>query len=216
MEEKHQKKSAAKRILVIVSLVLCIILIPVLIVNTTLLVKSFLYPDKVPDFMGYKPFIVLSGSMEPVFFPGDLVLMKEVSVDTLEEMDIIAFRMGDSVITHRIIEINNVDGAPRYVTKGDNNNIADTVAVLPQMVEGRFILSISKLGNFALFMQTPAGMVIFVVVPLILYIFYDIMRRRAIYKKEKQKTSDLEAELERLRTLSASVAATEYNKEEAK
>jgi len=208
MEEMHQKKSAAKRILMIASLVICIILVPVLIVNTTLLVKSFLCPDKVPSFLGYKPFIVLSGSMEPVFFPGDLVLIKEVSADSLEEMDIIAFRVGDSVITHRIMEINEIDGTPRYVTKGDNNNIADTVAVLPEMVEGRFILSVSKLGNFALFMQTPAGMVIFVVAPLILYIFYDIMRRRAIYKKEKQKTSALEAELERLRSMNVSESAT--------
>lgn len=212
MEEMHQKKSAAKRILMIASLVICIILVPVLIVNTTLLVKSFLCPDKVPSFLGYKPFIVLSGSMESVFFPGDLVLIKEVSADSLEEMDIIAFRVGDSVITHRIMEINEIDGTPRYVTKGDNNNIADTVAVLPEMVEGRFILSVSKLGNFALFMQTPAGMVIFVVAPLILYIFYDIMRRRAIYKKEKQKTSALEAELERLRSMNVSESATESTK----
>ena len=46
-----------------VGIVLCVVFIPLLLINVTLIVKSYTNPNDVPDFMGYKPFIVLSGSM---------------------------------------------------------------------------------------------------------------------------------------------------------
>ncbi|MGI6120505.1 MAG: S26 family signal peptidase [Desulfosporosinus sp.] len=60
--------------------------------------KSYIYPDKVPDFMGYKPFIVLSGSMEPTILTGDLVLTKEISAGTIAKDDIIAFKTDKRIL----------------------------------------------------------------------------------------------------------------------
>ncbi len=140
-----------------ISILLCVILIPILVINLTLIVKSFVSPDKVPNFMGYKPFIVLSGSMEPVFASGDLVLVKEVPSDRLKEGDIIAFREGNAVVTHRILTIAEEDGTRRYVTKGDNNNVEDSIAITDEMIEGVYLQKVDGLGNAAMFMQTPLG-----------------------------------------------------------
>lgn len=182
-----------------ISILLCVILIPILVINLTLIVKSFVSPDKVPDFMGHKPFIVLSGSMEPVFAAGDLVLVKEVPHDSLKEGDIIAFREGNAVVTHRILTITETDGARGYVTKGDNNNVEDSIAVTDEMIEGVYLLKIDGLGNAGMFMQTPLGMIVFIALPLILFILYDIFRRRHYERREKERTREMEEELARMR-----------------
>ena len=58
-----------------------------------------------------------------------------------------------------------------------------------------------KVGDFALFLQTPMGMVLFIGLPLLAFIIYDIIRRQQYARKESKKTAELEAELERLRKL---------------
>ncbi|MDD3168411.1 MAG: signal peptidase I [Eubacteriales bacterium] len=198
-DEKMTEKRMSDRVMKAVGILLCVVLIPILIINVTLIVKSFTSPEKVPDFMGYKPFIVLSGSMEPAFASGDLVLVREVAADSLKEGDIIAFREGNAVVTHRIITITAEDGTRRYVTKGDNNNVEDSIAVTDDMIEGAYLLKIAGLGNAAMFMQTPLGMVIFIALPLILFILYDIFRRRHYERREKTRTRELEEELARMR-----------------
>ena len=62
----------------VIGWVLCIILIPILIVNCTLLVKSFVNKDEVPHFAGAMPFIVLTDSMYPQIKSGDLIICKTV------------------------------------------------------------------------------------------------------------------------------------------
>ncbi len=183
----------------ILGIILCLILIPALIVNITLIVKSFLYPEEVPSFMGYKPFIVLTGSMEPVFYSGDLVMVKEVEADSLQVGDVIAFREGTAVITHRIVQVEGVDQELRFITKGDNNNVNDRRPVTVEQLEGVYLYRISKLGNFAMFMQTPVGMALFIALPLLSFILYDILRRTLFERKKAQRTKELEAELESMR-----------------
>ena len=63
--DKVQKQS--KRIHIIgktISIIIYIILIPIIIYNFTLIVKSFIRPNKTPDFFGYKNFIIVSRKYE--------------------------------------------------------------------------------------------------------------------------------------------------------
>jgi len=203
VKEQTRAKPLSDRVMKVIVIVLCIILIPMLVINLTLIVKSFVNPDEVPSCLGYKPFIVLSGSMEPEFYSGDLILVHEVAKD-FKEGDIIAFRQGNSVITHRIQKVDNRDGEKRYITKGDNNNTEDKFTVSDDKIEGIYILKVSGLGNFAFFMQTPIGMMVFIALPLILFILYDIFRRRLYDRREKSKMLEMEEELARMRQQIAS------------
>ena len=184
---------------VIVGIILCVVLVPALVVNLTLIIKSFTRPDEVPSFMGYKPFIVLTGSMEPVFYSGDLVLCKEIDTSELKAGDIIAFREGKAVVTHRIQFVETTDDGIQFVTKGDNNNATDRKPVLPEVVEGIYLSKISGLGNLAMFMQTPIGMALFIAVPLIGFILYDVLRRMIFERQKAQHTQELHEELQRMR-----------------
>ncbi len=192
-------KKSRNKVVTIISVIICVILIPILIANLTILVKSFTRPDEVPSFLGYKPLIVLSGSMEPEFYSGDLVLVREVEANTVKQGDIIAYREGESVITHRVIEITTKDGRLYYTTKGDNNNVEDKIPVTEDKLEGKYLFKISGLGNTAMFMQTPLGMLVFIVLPLSSFILYDIFRRRYYERREKARTKELEEELARAR-----------------
>ncbi|MDD4565909.1 MAG: signal peptidase I [Eubacteriales bacterium] len=189
------KMKTGNRVMQVIGILLCVVLIPMLVINLTLIVKSFTNPEEVPDFMGYKPFIVLSGSMEPVFYSGDLAFVKETPADSLKEGDIVAFREGNSVITHRIMAITAEEDERQYITKGDNNNTEDRIIVTDEKIEGLYLSKISGLGNTAMFMQTPLGMVIFIALPLIFFILYDIFRRRHYEKRERERTKELEEKL---------------------
>lgn len=188
-------KRSNNKIILAIYMIISLILIPILIANLTIIVKSFVKPDEVPSFAGYKPFIVLSGSMEPVFYSGDLVLVKEEQPSALKVGDIISFREGMTVTTHRIKEIIEREGQREFITKGDNNNAEDRLAVAEGQLEGKYLLRVSGLGNFAMFMQTPIGMLIFIALPLIAFILYDFSRRALRDRREKKRTNELEEEL---------------------
>lgn len=186
----------------VVSIIILIILIPILLISTTILINSFLNPDEVPGFFGWKPFIVLSGSMESQISAGDLAIVKEVDTNELKVGDIIAFKSEEIVITHRIDKIVYENGQTKYITKGDNNNTQDSGYVLPEQVEGLYQFKISRLGNLAMFMQTPTGMVICLSIPIIVFILIQAVSSRADKKyinKKIDKEKSLEEEIERLK-----------------
>jgi signal peptidase len=196
------KQKTMQKIFWSIGVVLCVVLIPVLIMNVTMIVKSYLHPDKVPDFLGYKPFIVLSGSMEPTIKSGDVAIIKEIDPKVLKVNDVIAFKTGDVVVTHRITDVKNTKDGIAYITKGDNNNGIDNKEVLPKDVEGIYLSRIGGIGNFALFLQTPIGLLLFVVTPLVLFIIYDVIWKIISGKKRKTREQELEEELAKLKAKS--------------
>ena len=77
-------------------IIACIILIPVLLGNLYIIYQSKTNKDKVPSLFGYKPFIVLSGSMEGKIHKGDLIITKQTNPKKLKVNDIIAFRYSEN------------------------------------------------------------------------------------------------------------------------
>ena len=144
-----------------------VIVLPFLIFNLTLIIKSKLYPDKIADFMGYKPFIVMSGSMETTINIGDLVIVKKVNSSSIHIGDIIAFKNGNIVISHRVKEVINDSGIYKFKTKGDNNNVADDFIVNSDAIEGIFVNKIPGLGSILLFLGKPIGLLMVILVIII-------------------------------------------------
>ena len=80
-----------QKFLTILGTILCIILVPILIINITLIVKSYTNKDAVPDVGGYFPLIVLTDSMYPVIESGDLILCHTAEADEIQVDDVISF-----------------------------------------------------------------------------------------------------------------------------
>lgn len=209
-----EKTSVTHKILTVIGTVLCVILVPILLVNLTLIVKSYTNKDEVPNFGGYFPLIVLTDSMLPVIESGDLIFCHTVEPEEVGEGDVIAFfdpaGNGSAIVTHRVIEVVEEGGELSFRTKGDNNNAEDRLLVPADNVEGVYLNRLGGAGNVALFMQTTTGLVVCVVLPIILLVAYDIIRRRVYESKKQDDTAALLAELEALR---AEKAAAEQKAE---
>lgn len=197
---EKQKRGLARRISTIIGVIICLILVPILAMNLTIIVKSYINPNEVPDFFGIKPFIVITGSMEGTIDGGDLIITKTVAPSTLEVGDIISYKIENSVITHRIVEITEVDGETAFIMKGDANNTEDEEPVTFDQVESVYLFRIAKLGSLAMYIQTPVGMLVFIGIPLCCFILYDIIRRKIQSKKDLKNDIEMQAELERLRS----------------
>ena len=204
---EKQKASPLHKVLTVIGTVLCIILIPVLIINCTLIIKSFT-SEEVPSVAGKLPLIVLTDSMYPVIQSGDLIICSTAQPEEIEAGDVIAFfdpaGNGTTIVTHRVLEVTELDGRTAWRTKGDNNNTEDRLLVtgekLVAVYEGT---RLAGFGNVALFMQTTPGLIVCVVCPILLLVGYDMIRRRMYEKANKQDTDQLLAELEELRRLKA-------------
>ncbi|MCL2813887.1 MAG: signal peptidase I [Oscillospiraceae bacterium] len=191
MNNEHEhEKGHIKKLPSVAGVVICLLLIPMLIINLTIVIKSYLNPDKVPDFFGLKPFVVLSGSMEPAILAGDLVFIKTVDPLTLKTGDIISFKEGNNIVTHRIVELTEKGGEPAFLTRGDANNTSDRTPVTYSQLEGIYLFRIGMLGTLAIFIQTPMGMLIFACIPLIGFVLYDILRRSFDGKTENESNMD--------------------------
>lgn len=211
-QERKSEKSGKVRhkILTVIGIVLCIVLIPVLILNVTLIIKSYADKDKVPSVGGYMPLIVLTDSMYPEIKSGDLIICRTADADEIKSGDIISFfdpeENGTSIVTHRVEEVISDDGELSFRTKGDANNTADRQPVPEDKLVGTYITRIAGAGNVAMFMQTTPGLIVCVAVPLVLLIGYDVIRRRMYEKSKKQDADALLAELEALKAEKAKKA----------
>ena len=209
-----KKTDSKQKLLTIIGTILCVILLPVLIINVTLIAKSYINADEVPSVGGMFPMIVLTDSMYPVIESGDLILCHTAEADEIQVDDVISFYdpmgSGTSVVTHRVMEVITDDGKIQFRTKGDNNNAEDQVLVPQDNLVGVYRSRIPGLGNVAMFMQTTPGLIVCCVLPILLLVGYDVLRRRKLEKSQKQDTDALLAELEALRAMKAE---KEQNKE---
>ena len=198
---------AIHRILTVIGTILCIILVPILIINCILIVKSFT-SEEVPNVAGTLPLIVLTDSMYPVIKSGDLIICHTAEPEEIQVGDVIAFfdpaGNGTTIVTHRVLEVTEQAGQTAWRTKGDNNNTEDRLPVpADKLVAVYEDTRIPGAGNVALFMQTTPGLIICVVCPILLLVGYDMIRRRLYEKSSKKDTDALMKELEELRRLKA-------------
>ena len=202
-----KKTDSKQKLLTIIGTILCVILLPVLIINVTLIAKSYINADEVPSVGGMFPMIVLTDSMYPVIESGDLILCHTAEADEIKVDDVISFYdpmgSGTSVVTHRVMEVIVDDGEIQFRTKGDNNNAEDPALVPAENLIGTYQSRIPKVGHVALFMQTTTGLIVCCVLPILLLVGYDVLRRKKFEKTQKQDTDALLAELEALRAMKA-------------
>lgn len=151
-EEKKANKEGKKvnKVELIGDIVTAIILV-FAVVFTLLTLSSAKSEDGLPNVGGYSLFSVQSDSMEPVFYTGDLLLIKEYKGEDLQPGDIISFRtieQGQYIInTHRIVEEHEIDGVVTYTTRGDNTPANDQTDVVQSEIVGVYARAAEKEGG---------------------------------------------------------------------
>jgi signal peptidase len=129
----------------------------------------------------YKLFVVQSGSMEPTIRTGGLVVVKPES--QYKKDDIITFKIQPQadiknpnlLITHRIVDIKDINGQTFFITKGDANNTPDMEQRPLGNVLGKVIFSIPYLGYPVGFAKTQNGFILLIVIPSTIIVYSELM-----------------------------------------
>jgi signal peptidase len=147
-----------------------------------------------------KLFIVESGSMEPAIKTGSIVITEPS--DSYAQNDVISFKQGKNVVTHRIMYRTFPDGvnAPAvYQTAGDANEDFDAFEVKQEQVIGKVVYDIPYLGYVANFAKQPYGFILLVIVPATIVIYEELKNLisqiykgfTSLIKKRKKKHGEV-------------------------
>lgn len=135
----------------------------------------------VPVFWGYKPLVIISGSMEPVLKVGGILYYKENDLSSFKENDILVYKLNKHIISHRIVNITNTG----FITKGDNNLSLDTYEVNGSQVIGKGTdWSIPYIGYYADFIYNHKYLLFMSLSAIII----DLLA--GFYSERKEKTSN--------------------------
>ena len=147
---------------------------------------------------GYKPYIVLSDSMNTEFQVGDMAVSKQVDPSTLKPGDIITYRSIDpanygEMVTHKIREETTYEGKPAFITFGTTTGVDDTYPALQENIFGKYVFHLPKMGCFFQFLKSTAGYITLILIPfLVLIILQSIKFVRLFrqYKREQMEEVD--------------------------
>lgn len=127
-------------------------------------------PNRPPTLFGNSFMVVVSGSMEPTFPVGTLILSREVTPGQVEKGDIITFygTVGSTtgIITHRVVEKEGAgDGALLY-TRGDANASQDPNPVTREGLIGKVVWQSLLLGRVVALLRQKYVFLAIIIIPL--------------------------------------------------
>src|SRR3989338_2636202 len=130
---------------------------------------------------GYKLFTVQSGSMQPAFKIGSLVVVKPAGEYVIGE--VITFKNAPTPTTHRIQNIS--EGI--YTTKGDANDAPDSEPARREQILGKVVLAVPYAGFPVAFAKSKEGFMLLIVIPATIIIYGEILNIKNEIKKLKKK-----------------------------
>lgn len=179
------KKNIIKTVLRLIILAVCG---SILGINVYLANANRLVGNQMPMPFGYGASIVLSGSMEPEFSKGDLIIVAEK--DSYKKGDVVVFHDGSSLVVHRIIE----ESADTVTTQGDANDTADE-PIERGAIKAKVLFHVDNLGTVLGFFKTPIGIILTIGIAIALV---ELPRVKKMEVDDKDKQLLLE-EIKRLR-----------------
>lgn len=128
--------------------------------------------------LGDRAVVVLSGSMEPVFSPGDVLIERSIEPRQVEIGQVVTFHEPgtDRMLTHRVRKIEARGPNLVFTTKGDADNGVQRWAIGPGGQLGQPVGRIPAVGRVVMLAKTPLGLVAIVLVPLLLLAGLEIRR----------------------------------------
>ncbi|MBO4412702.1 MAG: signal peptidase I [Clostridia bacterium] len=118
--------------------------------------------------IGFRPVIVVGGSMEPTFKRGDVILIKKIPQEQIKVGDILTYQLSknDKYCTHRIIEI---DENGNFKTQGDANDSPDPAIVKYNNVIGITYYKFHYIPVFFEWLFVITNLISFISAIIILY-----------------------------------------------
>jgi signal peptidase len=132
------------------------------------IVVQLVAPDLTVTVFGFKPYVVITPSMEPVLNVDDMIVVRKFDLADANVGDIITFEADidyngtDEIVTHYIYSIENqtlddpIIRTNRHFTD-DREPVPDTWLLSEEDVLGAYWFRIPQLGLLTGFLQSPFG-----------------------------------------------------------
>lgn len=200
----------------VINIVIDVLVVLILLVSALILTLSLASQDTgSPNLLGYTLNTIQTGSMEPEFYAGDLLIGKTTDIDgTYNKGDIVFFESSykgedgieyKMVKCHRIVKTKDDNGIKYYLTRGDNNKISDAETdgwLTADKIVGVYQTNdyqgkkLEGVGSVIDYLQSFWGFFFVIVLPMILFFIYElvrVIRNVMAYTKEKAIVAAKEA-----------------------
>jgi signal peptidase len=131
---------------------------------------------------GIKPYITMSGSMEPNIHTGSVCFVNtRADYNEIEQGDVIAYKTpAGGLVTHRVISVTE-DGLE---TKGDNNDVTDGISTTTENFHGETLFSVPYVGYALKTLQNPRN---FMIIGIIIALFFAYGLLDSYFEKQEEK-----------------------------
>ena len=149
------------------------------------------FSDNKISFLNYRIFTVVTGSMEPKYKIGDVLIAKEKAPSEIKIGDAISYlaskgEVKNNVITHEVVNITkDENGKYLFHSKGLANLVEDPI-VHEEQLFGVVVYKTKLLSFVRKIISTDIGMLLFIIIP-ILYIIISEMIATLVEKEEKRR-----------------------------
>lgn len=183
-DQKSRKRQGIKTTTIVNAIVIAVTVLLALMFFTSFATQ------RGHSLFGFRSYIVVTGSMSPAFDAGSFILVREKLPNELDIGDVISYTVSDgkTVLTHRIVEKNDVDGQLSFITKGDANNANDDRPVAPESVLGKVVLSVNYIGAFFLSLREPQNIALCAGIIAVIFLAPELYRWLTREKKTEKKT----------------------------
>jgi signal peptidase len=185
-------KKVLKKISTIITWAVFVVLIFVAIILAYYFISLRIYAAKGDDYAPkFSIYTIVSPSMTPTINVYDVIVNTKVKSPTeIKVGDIITFKSTSSLsygmtVTHRVQDVQIVNGEYQYLTKGDFNISADGAPAKYSNVIGKVLFKIPQLGRIQFFVASKFGWLLVVVIPALLVIMNDIKKLVRLSKVRK-------------------------------
>lgn len=144
--------------------------------------------SRVPFLFQIHLFAVLTGSMEPAIPSGSLIIVRPTG--HYKTGDIITYRIGSSLVTHRVVDVLTDKVQQQFLTQGDANRVADDYLVWQKDIVGVVLFHIPFMGRGLKWIQSPGGVLVTMATVAVIMIeeFTGVIRNATWYKDKKRRS----------------------------
>lgn len=175
---KPKKSNASKCIKIVWKLIEKVLMILIILVSIIILTQRLTNNEK--SFLGLRIFRVQTGSMVPKYQIGDVILVKEKDINKIKIGEDVTYwgttgTMKGKLVTHQVINIEEIGGQKVFHTQGIANNTEDPIVYGNQIngvVQGKlYVMTLITIALSNKYIFYFCG-----ILPLTLFIFLVFIR----------------------------------------
>ncbi len=177
------KQNSVKRVLF--TIICLLVILPLIAYNVLLILELKVMPQKIIDINGFKPYIITSDIFSPEFFKGDIITIKDVSIENLKPGDIVFFYNGEQKEVAKVQEINLEDSIVSVVRETEGVNFLKASELV-----GQYDYTVFDLGMVVAFLQDKILLVYLLIIIYLLYMRNSYKTERSMIRKMKKEIYD--------------------------